>query len=114
MFLEVRRGHYIGMVVVAKTKGVFEEGDKMRKREVRICVGLTKLNESVQREKQNLSSVDQTLGRLAGAKVFMKLDANSGFLANTSLARFRRNYHVHHSIRKVLLSKATLWDHLST
>ena len=64
----------VGMVVVAKTKGVPEE-----KQKVRICVDLTKLNESVQREKHDLPSVDQTLGRLAGAKVFTKLDANSVF-----------------------------------
>ena len=46
---------------------------------MRICVDLTKLNESVMREKHDLPSVDQTLGRLAGAKMFTKLDANSGF-----------------------------------
>ena len=46
---------------------------------MRICVDLTKLNESVTREKHDLPSVDQTLGRLAGAKLFTKLDANSGF-----------------------------------
>ena len=46
---------------------------------MRICVDLTKLDESVMREKHDLPSVDQTLGRLAGAKVFTKLDANSGF-----------------------------------
>ena len=68
-----------GMVVVAKTKGVPEEGDKMQKQKVCICVDLTKLNESVQTEKHDLFSVDQILGRLAGAEVFMKQDANSGF-----------------------------------
>ena len=48
---------------------------------MRICVDLTKLDESVMREKHDffLPCVDQTLGRLAGAKVFTKLDANSGF-----------------------------------
>ena len=51
----------------------------MQKQKVRICVDLTKLNESVQREKHDLPSVDQTLGRLLGAKVFTKLDGNSGF-----------------------------------
>ena len=68
-----------GMVVVAKSKGVLEEGDKMQKQKVRICVGLTKLNDGVQREKHDLPSVDQTQGRLTGAKLFTKLDANSGF-----------------------------------
>ena len=47
--------------------------------EVRICVDLTKLNKSVRREKHMLPSVEHTLGQLEGAKVFSKLDANSGF-----------------------------------
>ena len=57
-----------GMVVIPKLNG-----------KVRICVDLTKLNENVQREKHQLPAVDQTLGQLANAKVFTKLDANSGF-----------------------------------
>ena len=39
----------------------------------------TGLNEFVCREKYILPSVDQSLGMLAGAKVFSKLDANMGF-----------------------------------
>ena len=46
---------------------------------VRVCVDLTKLNNFVQRENHPLPSVDTTLGKLAGAKYFTKLDANSGF-----------------------------------
>ena len=46
---------------------------------VRICVDLTKLNESVKRENFPLPAIDQTLGQLSGAKFFSKLDANSGF-----------------------------------
>ena len=57
-----------GMVVVPKASG-----------KVRICVDLTKLNESVRRERHPLPAVDQTLAQLAGAKLFSKLDANSGF-----------------------------------
>ena len=57
-----------GMVVVPKSD-----------RRVRICVDLTKLNESVRRERHQLPAVDQTLAQLAGARVFTKLDANSGF-----------------------------------
>ena len=57
-----------GMVVVPKPNG-----------QVRICVDLTRLNESVKRERHPLQAVDQTLANLAGAKVFSKLDANSGF-----------------------------------
>ena len=57
-----------GIVVVPKPNG-----------NVRICVDLTKLNESVVRERHILPSVEQTLAQIAGAKFFLKLDANSGF-----------------------------------
>ena len=57
-----------GMVVVPKSDG-----------KVRICVDLTKLNESVRRERHILPSVDHSLAQLGGVKVFTKLDANSGF-----------------------------------
>ena len=56
------------MVVVPKANG-----------RVRICVDLSKLNESVKRERHPLPVVHQTLAQLAGAKLFTKLDANSGF-----------------------------------
>ena len=46
---------------------------------VRVCVDLSKLNEYVKRENHPLPAVDRTLGRLAGSRVFSKLDANSGF-----------------------------------
>ena len=57
-----------GMVVVPKVNN-----------KVRICVDLTQLNESVCQERHPLPAVEQTLAHLAGAKVFTKLDANSGF-----------------------------------
>ena len=57
-----------GMVVVPKPNG-----------KVRICVDFTKLNQSVKRENHPLPSVDESLAKLAGATVFTKLDANSGF-----------------------------------
>ena len=57
-----------GMVVAPKVNG-----------EVRICIDLTNLNRSMRRERHPLPAVDQTLSQLAGAKVFSKLDANSGF-----------------------------------
>ena len=47
--------------------------------EVRICVDLAKLNESVKRELHPLPVQEHVLAPLAGAKVFSKLDANSGF-----------------------------------
>ena len=57
-----------GMVVVRKKNG-----------NVRICVDLKPLNESVLREVHPLPKVDETLAQLSGARVFSKLDANSGF-----------------------------------
>ncbi|XP_011406246.1 PREDICTED: uncharacterized protein K02A2.6-like [Amphimedon queenslandica] len=57
-----------GMVPVRKKNGT-----------VRICVDLTHLNQSVQRERHQLPAVEQVLAQLTGAKVFSKLDANSGF-----------------------------------
>jgi len=57
-----------GLVVVPKANG-----------KVRLCVDLTKLNESVRRERHPIPAVEPTLAQLAGATVFSKLDANSGF-----------------------------------
>ena len=53
-----------GMVVVPKKSG-----------EVRICMDLKLLNESVLRE---VPKVDENLAQLFGARIFTKLDANSG------------------------------------
>jgi hypothetical protein len=44
-----------------------------------ICVDMTHLNDSVERERLILPAVDKTLARLEGATVFTKLDATSGF-----------------------------------
>ena len=57
-----------GMVVVPKPSG-----------DMRICVDLKPLNQTVLREYHPLPNVDETLAQLAGAKNFSKLDANSGF-----------------------------------
>ncbi|KAL0174321.1 hypothetical protein M9458_030289 [Cirrhinus mrigala] len=57
-----------GMVIVPKAQG-----------KIRLCVNLTHLNKWVRRERQILPAVDQTIAMLAGAKVFIKLDATSGF-----------------------------------
>lgn len=46
---------------------------------VRICVDFTELNKYIVRERLVLPSVDETLAQMAGAKLFSKLDANSGF-----------------------------------
>ena len=47
--------------------------------QIRICVDLTKLNESVMREKHPLPTVGESLSKPAGWRYFSKLDANSGF-----------------------------------
>jgi len=47
--------------------------------DIRLCVDLTKLNKSVERELHPMPVVEHTLGQLAKAKIFSKLDANSGF-----------------------------------
>ena len=57
-----------GMVVAPKNCGP-----------IRICVDYQLLNRYVCREVYPLPKVDETLAQLAGAKIFSKLDANSGF-----------------------------------
>ena len=59
---------YTGMVVVPKPDG-----------RLRICADLTKLNQSVQKKRHPIPSVNHTLAQLGGAKIFLKLDTNSGF-----------------------------------
>ena len=68
-----------GMVVVAKHKAVPSSSDGGVTHKVRICVDLQRLNGSVRREKHDLPSVDQNLGKWQGGEIFTKLDANSGF-----------------------------------
>ena len=46
---------------------------------VMICVDLTHLNKSVQREIHPISSVDESLAKLGSGKIFSKFDANNGF-----------------------------------
>lgn len=46
---------------------------------VMICVGLTKLNENVKREKYVLPTIDSILHKLAGSAVYSTLDAACGF-----------------------------------
>ncbi|GBM58268.1 Retrovirus-related Pol polyprotein from transposon 17.6 [Araneus ventricosus] len=46
---------------------------------VRICVDLIELNKNVMRELHPLPKAEYSLNLLTGAKIFSKLDANSGF-----------------------------------
>ncbi|CAC5397502.1 unnamed protein product [Mytilus coruscus] len=68
------------MVVVPKSNG-----------DVRICIDFTKLNESVKRENYPLPAVEESLAKLANARMFSKLheDANSSFW-QTNLAEESR------------------------
>jgi len=56
------------MVVVPKANGA-----------IRICVDLTKLNESVLRPYHPIPKIETSLSSISGARFFSKLDANSGF-----------------------------------
>ena len=56
------------IVAVPKTKG-----------DVRICVDLTKLNTSVEREIYTMPTVEETLSKIVDGRVFSKLDANPSF-----------------------------------
>ena len=57
-----------GMVVIPKREG-----------SVQICVDLRLLNQNVLWEVNPIPKVDDTLAQLAGAKIFSKIDVNSGF-----------------------------------
>src|SRR5277367_2962491 len=46
---------------------------------IRLCVDYTALNEAILREYHPIPSVEYTLAKLSGAKLFSKLDCNSGF-----------------------------------
>ena len=46
---------------------------------IRTCVDLRKLNEAVKRERYILPTLEDVAPKLAGAKVFCKLDASSGY-----------------------------------
>ncbi|GBN88735.1 Transposon Ty3-G Gag-Pol polyprotein [Araneus ventricosus] len=59
---------YAPVVIVPKSDG-----------NVRICVDLVELNKNVMREPHPLPKAEYSLNLLAGAKLFSKLNANSGF-----------------------------------
>ena len=46
---------------------------------IRICVDLRKLNEAVEGERYILPTLEDVAPKLAGAKVFLKLDVSSGY-----------------------------------
>ncbi|XP_037558060.1 uncharacterized protein K02A2.6-like [Dermacentor silvarum] len=56
------------MVIASKQNG-----------EIRICIDYTELNRQLMRERVIMPTVEENLAKLANAKVFSKLDANSGY-----------------------------------
>ena len=72
---------------------------------VRICVKLKPLNKSVLREVHPLPKVDNTLTQLANAKLFSKLDVNSGFwqIQRSPASRLFTTFN-----RKILFQQTTL------
>lgn len=58
---------------------VMKPSEPGEEKKVRICVDFKRLNQSIKREKFSLPTFEELTGRLAGAKVFTKLDAASGF-----------------------------------
>ena len=84
-------------------------------KKVRICVDLTRLNQSVCRERHPLPAVEQALAQLAGARVFSTLDANSGFwqipLDQESALLMTS---INNSLREILFPPFAFWHNFST
>ena len=78
------------------------------KDDVKIVVDLTKLNESVRRERHAMPSVEYTLGQLSDARIFSKLHANSGFLASSVGKRICLTDNLHHPLWKILFQAIAL------
>ena len=76
---------------------------------VRVCVELTKLK----RERHILPSVEDTFAKLKGAKIFSKLNANSGFL-QIPLAKECPTDNIYHTLREVSFQSFAVWNNVST
>ena len=74
--------------------------DGGRPEKVRKGLDLKPLNKSALREVHPLPKVDETLAQLAGAKVFSKLDANSGF---------GRSLHGYHMVSRMCINA---WNYI--
>ncbi len=46
---------------------------------IRLCVDLSRLNANVKREHHPIPAIEETLAKIAGGRIFSKIDANSGF-----------------------------------
>ena len=73
-----------------------------------ICVDLKLLNESVLCEVHPMPKVETTLAQLSGAKIFSKLDANSGFW-QIPLAKESRLLTAFITLWTILLQQVSVW-----
>ena len=76
-----------GMVVVSKPNGT-----------VSIYVDLTKLNQSVCRERHILPSVEQVLAQIGNAKVLFRAWCQFRVLANRAHPRISQTHHIYYSV----------------
>jgi hypothetical protein len=53
--------------------------EKPKSRKLRICLDPISLNQAIKREHYQLPTIEDITTRMAGAKVFSKLDANHGY-----------------------------------
>ena len=53
--------------------------EKKNSNRLRICIDPRNLNTAIQREHYQLPTIEEITSRLAGAKYFSKVDANSGY-----------------------------------
>lgn len=74
---------------------------------VRMCVGVTNLNRSIEREKSVLPSVEDTLRRLSGTTFFSQARCKRRILTNELGSRLTVTYHIPNSLWDVLLPKTT-------
>ena len=79
--------------------------------DIRLYVNLSRLKDSVMRERHNLPSVDQVLAQLADARIFSKLDCYNTFLAVSLGTRVTTADYLHHSIWEMLLLTNSLWNY---
>jgi hypothetical protein len=72
---------------------------------VKICLDTRDLNKAAKREYYQLPTIEELTTRVAGAKVFSKLDANSGYW---QIPLELQN--LQHTVRALLLSKDVIWN----
>uniref|UniRef100_A0A1X7VTP4 Reverse transcriptase domain-containing protein n=1 Tax=Amphimedon queenslandica TaxID=400682 RepID=A0A1X7VTP4_AMPQE len=74
---------------------------------VRICVDLKAINEGVMREKHPLLKIKETVAPMTGARIFSKLDANSGFWL---IPLAEESQLLTGTVRKILFQETPIWN----